>query len=263
MLLSLLCINTPLNSLSYPCPGCGVTFHSPALLAGHLNDSQNLCSFDTSNIQYPVPPALYSRPGEEVNGHYHFTSGGKGNMLLETLRANEHERRREHVIHYLFADEGEWELAKFLTRHLTQTTIDEFLHLKWVCVLSTLIISTTDPFEQFKTRDRPTFHSVNQLLGWMDALPGGPTWQSTTLEIRGCTTTRPIHLMWRDAQEVIKDILRNPIFANYMTFNPHIVMRASSREYGEFFTGNRAQHIQVIMNNTSRILVSFVPGSTL
>jgi hypothetical protein len=96
----------------------------------------------------------------------------------------------------------------------------------------------------------------------MDALPGGPTWQSTTLEICGCTTTRPIRLMWRDAREVVKDILHNPIFANYMTFDPHIVMHASSREYGEFFTGNRAQHIQVIMNNTSRILVSFVPGST-
>lgn len=149
LLLSLLCINPILNSLGDPCPGCGVTFRSPAALAGHLNDSQNLCSFDTTNIRYPVPPALYSRPGEEVTGCYHPTSGyiyGKGDTLLEALRADEHERRREHVVHYPFADEGEWELAKFLARHLTQTAINEFLHLKWVRIISTSTISTTNHF---------------------------------------------------------------------------------------------------------------------
>lgn len=98
----------------------------------------------------------------------------------------------------------------------------------------------------------------------MDALPSGPSWRSTTLEIRGCTTTRPIRLMWRDAREVVEDILRNPIFANYMTFDPHIVARASSREYGEFFTGNRAQHIQVTVDNSYCMLDSLVllTGST-
>lgn len=124
-----------LDSLSNPCPDCDVTFRSPAALASHLNDSQNQCSFDTSNIRSPVPPAFYSHPREEVTGRYHPTSGyiyGKGDTLLETLRADEHERRREHAMYYPFADEGEWELAKFLAGHLTQTAINKFLHLKWV-----------------------------------------------------------------------------------------------------------------------------------
>ena len=82
----------------------------------------------------------------------------------------------------------------------------------------------------------------------MDILPGGPAWRSTTLEIPGCKTTHPIRLVWRDAREVVEDILRNPIFVNYMTFDPHIVTRDSHREYGEFFTANRAQHIQVILS---------------
>ena len=219
MLLSLLCITPLLNGLSYPCLGCSVTFHSPALLAGHLNDSQNLCSFDMSKIKCLVPPALYSHSREEVNGRYHFTLGyiyGKGNMLLETLRVNEHERHWEDVIHYPFADEGERKHAKFLIRHLTQTAINEFLHLKWVYiqVISTLIISTTNAFEQFKTWDQPTFLSTNQMLGWMDTLPGGPTWWSTTLEIRGCTTTCPIHLMWHDAWEVVEDTVQVYILHN-------------------------------------------------
>lgn len=127
---------------------------------------------------------------------------------------------------------------------------------------STLIILTANHLEQFKVRDRPTFLSATQMLGWMDALPSGPTWQSTTLEVPGCTTTRPIRLLWRNAREIVEDILRNPIFANYMTFDPHIVMRASYREYGEFFTGNRAHHIQVIVGNNYCIVVSLVSGST-
>ncbi|KAI9462958.1 hypothetical protein HD554DRAFT_1984744, partial [Boletus coccyginus] len=63
---------------------------------------------------------------------YHSTSGyiyGKGDILLEMLRADEHERCRKHAIHYPFADEGEWEFAKFLVGHLTQTAINKFLHL--------------------------------------------------------------------------------------------------------------------------------------
>ena len=82
----------------------------------------------------------------------------------------------------------------------------------------------------------------------MDTLPGGPAWQSTTLEIPGCKMTHPICLMWRNAQEVVEDILCNSIFVNYMTFNPHIVTHNSHREYGEFLTANWAQHIQVILS---------------
>ncbi|KIJ07681.1 hypothetical protein PAXINDRAFT_19152 [Paxillus involutus ATCC 200175] len=34
------------------------------------------------------------------------------------------------------------------------------------------------------------------------------------------------------------------MFANYMTFDPHVVLRGAEREYSEFFTGDRAHHIQ-------------------
>jgi len=52
--------------------------------------------------------------------------------LLDRLKENEHERRREHQIHYPFADEGEWELAKFLAMNLNKTQVSEFLKLRWV-----------------------------------------------------------------------------------------------------------------------------------
>ena len=123
---------------SITCPTCGTTFRSPASLATHLNDPSRLsqCSLTGSNnIPIPIPPAFYARHGEEVTGCYYESSGyiyGRGQTLLEKLKADEHERRREHVMHYPFADEGKWELGKFLTRHLNKSAIDEFLKLKWV-----------------------------------------------------------------------------------------------------------------------------------
>jgi hypothetical protein len=76
-------------------------------------------------------------------------------------------------------------------------------------------------------------------------LPRGPSWKVTTLEIDECKTNRPVQLIWQDAKEVVKDLLSNPMFANHMTFDPHVVVRGMEREYSEFFTGNRAHYIQV------------------
>ena len=47
------------------------------------------------------------------------------------------------------------------------------------------------------------------------------------------------------SREVVEDILSNPIFANHMTFDPYKVFRNNQREYGEFFSGERAHEIQV------------------
>lgn len=98
---------------------------------------------------------------------------------------------------------------------------------------------------QFDTRKRPSFPSADHLLAWVDALPSGPSWQCTTMELPGVTTAHPMRLVWRDAREVVEDILSNPIFANHMTFDPYKVFRNNQREYGEFFSGERAHEIQV------------------
>ena len=81
---------------------------------------------------------------------------------------------------------------------------------------------------------------------WFDRLPSsGPKWQCTELTVPGVTTPQPIRLFWRDAKEVVEDLLSNPIFASHMMFDPHVVIRNNEREYGEFFSGDRAHHIQV------------------
>jgi hypothetical protein len=124
---------TERDHLVFTCPGCQSPFPSPGALSGHVNDVGGSCNL--SKIPYPVPPSFYQRPGEDIRGNYHPTSGyiyGKGDTLLDKMQADIHERRREHVVHYPFADEGEWELGKFLLQHLPQAAIKDFLKLKWV-----------------------------------------------------------------------------------------------------------------------------------
>lgn len=119
--------------LTFTCSGCQTSFRSLGALSGHVNDLGGLCN--RAKIPYPIPPSFYQRPGEDIHGFYHHTSGylyGKGETLLDKMQADVHERRREHVIYYPFADEGEWELGKFLLQHLPQSAIKEFLKLKWV-----------------------------------------------------------------------------------------------------------------------------------
>ncbi|KIK93359.1 hypothetical protein PAXRUDRAFT_145264, partial [Paxillus rubicundulus Ve08.2h10] len=78
-------------------------------------------------------------------------------------------------------------------------------------------------------RENPTFTSTDQVLGWISTLPSGPAWQCTMLKLPGCSATCPIQLIWHDAKEVVEDILPNPIFRNYMTFDPHVVMHGTQR----------------------------------
>ncbi|KAI6007529.1 hypothetical protein F5J12DRAFT_905461 [Pisolithus orientalis] len=125
-------------------------------------------------------------------------------------------------------DEGEWELAKFLALNFTQSQMNQFLKLKW-----------------FKTQVKPSFKSADQLLGWMASLPHGPQWRRTTVEFKGYKSMHPIQLIWQDALEVVKDLFSNPIFTNFMTYDPHMVFQGLEREYSEFFTATHAFDIQV------------------
>ncbi|KAG1759043.1 hypothetical protein EDD22DRAFT_981216 [Suillus occidentalis] len=129
--------------------------------------------------------------------------------------------------HYPFQDEGEWELGKFLVENLTQTQMIKFLKLKW-----------------FDTRERPSFTTKDQLLGWMDSLPCFTEWKVSKIEFLGYKTVYPVELIWRDALEVVKQLFSDPIFANHMTYAPHIVKVGNQREYGDYMSADMAWKIQ-------------------
>ncbi|KAG2116454.1 uncharacterized protein F5147DRAFT_743089 [Suillus discolor] len=219
---------------STKCPNCGLEFASNLAVVDHLNDQTHSCWNRESTYRLPIPPAFQRGDNnrEEVTGQYHPKSGyifGRGRNILQEMEDHDLDQKRRRAINpsYPFVDQAEWQLAEFLVQRLTQTDINKFLKLDW-----------------FKNRPRPSFKSADQLFGWIDALPSGPEWQSTTLEFTNYTTARPIKLIWRDGLEVVKDLFANPIFSNHMMYDPHIVTTGSEREYGEFFTANMAFDIQ-------------------
>ena len=111
---------------------------------------------------------------------------------------------------------------------------------------STMFICCIDlHLAQFNTRAKLSFRTADQLFGWLASLPTGPQWQSTPINLNGYEPVRDVRLIWRDGLEVVKDLFSNPIFAKYMTYNPHKVTCGTDREYSEFFTGTHAFEIQV------------------
>ncbi|KAG1801246.1 uncharacterized protein BJ212DRAFT_1204417, partial [Suillus subaureus] len=91
------------------------------------------------------------------------------------------------------------------------TNINKFIKLDWV---SSMILNSFG----FVC---PSFKRANQLFGWINVLPSGLEWQSTTLEFTNYTTKRLIELsIWYDGFEVVKDLFANPIFSNYMMYDP-------------------------------------------
>ncbi|KAG1897870.1 uncharacterized protein F5891DRAFT_1129793 [Suillus fuscotomentosus] len=137
--------------------------------------------------------------------------------------------RRHNTPFYPFQDQAEFELGKFLCERFTQSDIDRFLKLEWVCLVR---------------RAKPSFGSKDRLLAWMASLPTRPKWRSTTLEITGYPTIQPIQLIWRDGLSVVEDLFANPIFANNMTYDPHVVVDGNEHEYSEYFTARQASEIQ-------------------
>ena len=122
------------------CPSCNSVFPTPRAFVQHLNTDGIGCVPNLQDLfKIPTPPAFIRGAGEtNVSGQFHRNSAliyGRGETLLDQLRKDEHERRREHQIYYPFADEGEWSLAKFLATNLTKTQVTEFLKLPWVRIL--------------------------------------------------------------------------------------------------------------------------------
>lgn len=61
----------------------------------------------------------------------------------------------------------------------------------------------------------------------------------------GYPTVQPINLIWCNGLEVVQDLFTNPIFMNYMTYDPHIMVDGDEHKYSEYFTAQQAFEIQV------------------
>ncbi|KAG1888129.1 hypothetical protein F4604DRAFT_1916048 [Suillus subluteus] len=148
--------------------------------------------------------------------------------LFQEMQDHRLQPEREVNPWYPFDGPGEWSLVKFLVENLSQTQIEQFLKLEW-----------------FKTRERPQFKSKDELFYYLEQLPGhGPKWQCTEFCLKGYKTKQPIHLIWRDGLEVVKQLFSNPVYANHMCYDPHHIYNGQECEIGEFWTSDDAWNIQ-------------------
>lgn len=219
----------PRNPGRYRCPNaaCEVFFETHDALVLHLNSCYS--SIPHSSTMQDIHPTSHDRfPNARARYHTHlgYTFGRQPNTF-EQINHGPFKQAQEINPYYPFRSRGEWSLAKFLVENFTQTQINQFLTLPW-----------------FNDNTKPSFTSAEQLLGWVDALPSGPKWQSTVLIVEGYPTTEPIHLIWRNAEEVVASLFGDPIFGANMMFDPIQITTTFGREYSEWFSAHEAHRIQ-------------------
>ncbi|KAF7378421.1 hypothetical protein MSAN_00268700 [Mycena sanguinolenta] len=138
---------------------------------------------------------------------------GKGKTAFERIR--DEEILTPGVVLGPFRDDDEWQLAKWLIKHVGHTATEEFLKLP--------IISD---------RAKPSYGGKKDFFEKIDSLPGGAKWSCKILDVKGDlpdlekdptgATKRheQCELWWRDPVECVKELIGNPIFREIMRYAP-------------------------------------------
>ncbi|KAJ7088511.1 hypothetical protein B0H15DRAFT_982284 [Mycena belliarum] len=135
--------------------------------------------------------------------------------------------------HAPFLDGEEWDLASWLSKHVSQTATDEYLKL---------------PITQRRTK--VSYHNNYAYMQKVDQLPTGPRWRCEIVTAAGNQLdendemmTEDLELWKRDPVECIKELMGNPAFHDYMAYVPERVYGSedgseSSRILDEMWTAN-------------------------
>ncbi|KIJ47004.1 hypothetical protein M422DRAFT_81572, partial [Sphaerobolus stellatus SS14] len=121
-----------------------------------------------------------------------------------------------------FNDREEWELAEWLFKSGTsQTQMDKYLKLNIVCVRTPCILFIT------RNRTSPSYKDKRSLLKKIDELPQGSSWQSFSFTVTGDKKdyngellTEEVMVWAHDPVEVVKELIGNPMFRDYMKYTP-------------------------------------------
>ncbi|KAJ7841895.1 hypothetical protein B0H14DRAFT_3693209 [Mycena olivaceomarginata] len=129
-----------------------------------------------------------------------------------------------------FRDEEEWDLARWLTKNVTQTGTDEYLALP------------------INKKANLSFHNNRAFLKKVDQLPTGPDWTCKMVTAAGNRVDENDELMSEDLElwmrnpvECIKELISNPAFREHMAYAPERVYgakdgREESRIFDEMWT---------------------------
>ncbi|KII84510.1 hypothetical protein PLICRDRAFT_117586 [Plicaturopsis crispa FD-325 SS-3] len=133
-----------------------------------------------------------------------------------------------------FANEDEWDLARWLMKNVNQRATDEFLKL---------------PITQKRTK--PGFGSKYTFLRKVDQLPTGAAWTYDTIEVKGDRRdedgnlmTAEVELWRRNPVECIKELIGNPAFRDEMSYVAEWVEEGDMRRIDEMCTADWWHEIQ-------------------
>ncbi|KAJ7786770.1 hypothetical protein B0H14DRAFT_2630191 [Mycena olivaceomarginata] len=201
-----------------------------------------------------IPPGPAPPPGASPNterkywkrtcpGHGGATYG-RGKTVFEVIRDDEILTGAE--VLGPFKDEAEWELAKWLIKHVGHTAADEFLKLSII-----------------RDRAQPSYKEKKEFFEKVDALPGGVAWECQEITVKGdlpdlekdptgaTMQEETLELWWRDPVECVRELIGNPMFRNAMRFAPE-----------ELYTDEKGE-IQVFEEMWTGRLVERDSGATL
>ncbi|KAF8120405.1 hypothetical protein EV363DRAFT_1407675 [Boletus edulis] len=132
-------------------------------------------------------------------------------------------------VHAPFADGEEWELVKWLFRHVGQTGMEEFTKLPMVDRLNL------------------SFTSKYALMKAVDKLPRSSEWKLKVLTVEGDLLrpdgqreTEEVELWLRDPVECIRELMADPTFRDDVCFEPQQAFddqEGRTRRYDEMWTG--------------------------
>jgi hypothetical protein len=100
-----------------------------------------------------------------------------------------------------------------------------------------------------KVQQRPfSFNSAKELRSRIELLPSGPQWLMQTVQVPGGATSTDLTLYYRDGLEVFKFLFGNPVYEQFMIYEPSKVYTDKKKEnqvFSELMTGNWAWECQV------------------
>ncbi|KAF8831720.1 hypothetical protein HHX47_DHR1001236 [Lentinula edodes] len=156
---------------------------------------------------------------------------GQGVTYLDEFNDDRFAEERKTNLYYPFASRPEWETASFLLNSsLSMREIDSYLQL------------------DLTKRNNLSFRTAQRLHELTDLLPPVPSWKSKTIKTLPLYPSRaPIVLYYRDAIDVLQDLMKSPLVYDSLNFSPLQIFEDSRklvRIYDSWLSGTRAWQMQ-------------------
>ncbi|KAJ3903393.1 hypothetical protein F5879DRAFT_803727 [Lentinula edodes] len=156
---------------------------------------------------------------------------GQGATFMDDFNDDHFADERGTNLYYPFASRPEWETASFLLNSsLSMQEIDVYLKL------------------DLTKKNNLSFQTAQRLHDLADLLPPVASWKSRNMKTLPLYSSKtPLVLYYRDAIEVLQDLMKSPLICDSLHFTPMQIFEDSRklvRVYDSWLSGDRAWKMQ-------------------